>query len=90
MNHPEMQLPVSYEVSYNVEQLQINLIGPDSSVTLTNDPYLRGDTLYFSFNEPEEQVFLQCVLAKQSIAGFAGRCTDPSGKWAQFTMAPAI
>jgi len=88
MDHPDMQNPVGYDVSYKSDNLLINLIGPNNTSTATQNPCLERDTLFFAFNEPEEQVLLNCVLASNSNQGFAGRCTDPSGKWAHFTMRP--
>ena len=90
MNHPEMQNPVSYEVSYENSDLDIQLIGPGAEPVQTMNPHVEGDTLYFSFNEPEEGVTLECRLASLSEgeAAFKGRCSDPSGKWALFAMIP--
>lgn len=90
MNHPDVANPMGYEVSYKDNLLTINVIGPDSSLIPTRNIRTENDTLYFQFNEPEEQVTLDCALARHESAdeGFAGRCTDESGKWARFTMIP--
>ena len=85
MNHPEMKNPVGYEISYQSGTLSIELIGPNGTVIKTQQPKAEADTLFFTFKEPEEQTLLDCALAKNTT-GFAGRCTDPSGKWAHFTM----
>lgn len=85
MNHPEMKNPVAYEISYQSDTLEIELIGPNGSVIQTQQPKVEADTLFFTFKEPEEQIVLDCALAKNNT-GFAGRCSDPSGKWAHFTM----
>lgn len=90
MNHPDMSNPMGYEVSYKEGALGIDVIGPDSTVIPASNVLLENDTLYFQFNEPEEQVTLDCALAEHESAEqeFAGRCTDESGKWARFTMIP--
>lgn len=86
MNHPEMENPLTYDVSYADDALVIDIIGPNSTVINTREPRVQNDTLYFSFPEPEEQVLLACKLADIGDKEFAGRCADKSGKWAYFTM----
>lgn len=86
MNHPEMENPVSYDVSYVDGELAINIIGPNSTVMETKDPRVQNDTLHFSFEEPEEQVVLTCKMASTGDHAFEGRCADDSGKWALFRM----
>ncbi|GAA5522743.1 hypothetical protein LQ318_13380 [Aliifodinibius salicampi] len=86
MNHPEMSIPVSYEVAYTENGLDINIIGSDGISASAQNPHIERDTLFFMFNEPEEQVTLECELARNNASGFSGECTDSSGKWAQFTM----
>lgn len=88
MNHPEMENPVSYKVTYTDDRLSISILDPGGALIPTNAPRLEGDTLFFSFNEPEEQVLLNCVLAKNNKKEYSGRCQDSEGKWAQFTMIP--
>lgn len=88
MNHPEMSIPVDYEVAYQQGDLFISIIGTDGFPVLTQHPRLENDTLYFKFNEPEEQVLLNCVLIRNRENEFSGKCMDPSEKWAQFTMVP--
>ncbi len=86
MNHPEMENPLTYDVSYTDGKLSIDIMGPDSTVMGTKDPRIQNDTLYFSFEEPEEQVLLTCKMADKGDHVYAGRCTDNSGKWAYFRM----
>lgn len=86
MNHPEMAIPVDYEVTYSESGLNISIIGSDGIAVETQNPHIEKDTLFFVFNEPEEQVRLACALARNDNRGFSGKCTDASGKWAQFTM----
>ena len=88
MNHPEMTNPIAYEVRSGEEGLTIDLVGAGDTPIPTRRPHLEGDTLAFSFTEPEEQVLLACSLGRVGSEGFAGRCTDESGKWARFTMEP--
>ncbi len=90
MNHPDMANPVQYDVSYDGDVLTLLLIGPDGDSVRTDNPRLVEDTLFFTFDEPEEDVRLDCALGRRSAAegGFAGRCTDPTGQWARFTMNP--
>lgn len=90
MNHPDMHNPIGYEVTFKNEGLIVQIIGPDSSLIPTRNTRVENDTLYFQFNEPEEQVELDCKLGRQEnlYKGFVGRCTDESGKWARFTMIP--
>lgn len=87
MNHPDMANPVAYDVSYHGDALAIDLIGPGGAAVPTRDVRLTDDTLYFAFDEPEENVTLSCALGRAD-GGFAGRCTAPDGKWARFTMRP--
>lgn len=87
MNHPEMTNPVAYEVRHLEGSLSIDLIGPSGKRMATQRPRLRGDTLLFAFEEPEEQVQLGCALGR-AAAGFAGRCVDSGDKWARFTREP--
>lgn len=86
MNHPEMSIPVSYDVTYTERGLNVSIIGSDGVPVLTQNPHIERDTLFFVFIEPEEQVSLDCALARQDTSGFTGKCIDSSGKWAQFTM----
>lgn len=88
MNHPEIQNPVAYNVSYPDNRLSISVLGPGGEEIPTQNPRLQRDTLFFSFNEPEEQVLLDCALARKSDNTFGGRCSDSEGKWAEFTMEP--
>ena len=87
MNHPDMVIPLTYEVSQVDGHLSVVLINEETR-TPTRDVVLDGDTLSFSFNEPEENVKLTCALAHQADDGYAGRCTDAEGKWGRFTMIP--
>lgn len=87
MNHPAMENPVSYDVRYAGDDLSIDLVGPGGAALPTRDVRLTSDTLHFTFDEPEEGVALDCALGRDDD-GFAGRCTDVSGKWAHFTMRP--
>ena len=88
MNHPEMATPVAYDVRHDDGGLAISLLGPNDTRVPIRDPRLDGDTLRFAFVEPEEQVLLRCALGRDEAGGFGGRCADPSGKWARFTMIP--
>jgi hypothetical protein len=88
MNHPEMANPIAYDVDYEGDDLRIALVGPNGAALPTLDVRLTADTLYFAFDEPEENVLLRCALAHEETDRFAGRCTDASGKWARFTMLP--
>ncbi len=87
MNHPDMLLPITYEVSRVGGQFAITLIAEDIQ-TPTRDARVEGDTLSFVFNEPEAGVLLTCALARQADERYAGRCVDAEGKWAHFTMTP--
>lgn len=87
MNHPNMENPVTYDVSYAGDALAVYLVGPGGATVPTRDLLLTADTLYFTFDEPEENVPLDCALGREED-GFAGRCTDADGKWARFTMRP--
>lgn len=88
MNHPEIDNPVAYEVSYSDDELSVSVLGPGGETITTQNPVFEGDTLFFSFNEPEEQVLLNCALARTNGMSFEGRCSDTEGKWARFTMEP--
>jgi hypothetical protein len=87
MNHPEMATSIAYDVRYGGEGLAVDLIGPGGASVPTDRPQFDGDTLRFAFEEPDAQVRLSCVLGRERD-GYAGRCTDPGGKWARFTMVP--
>jgi hypothetical protein len=69
MNHPEMSIPVSYEVTYMEGGLDINIIGSDGISASAQNPHIEGDTLLFMFNEPEEQVTLECELMRNNTSG---------------------
>ena len=86
MNHPEMSIPVNYSVTYTKSGLNISIIGSDGVPVKTENPRIARDSLLFAFNEPEEQVKLDCALVRNNEMDFTGRCTDSSGKWAEFTM----
>lgn len=90
MNHPEMENPINYEISYPAGSLSIDVISPDSSEIPTRNDQFENDTLYFQFDEPEEQVTLNCSLGRMNNqeGSFSVRCTDPNGQWAYFTMIP--
>ena len=85
MNHPDMVMPLTYEVSRAAGDLTITIVNQDLR-TAARDVRIDGDTLRFVFNEPEGDVALTCALGRQPGAGYAGRCTDAAGKWARFTM----
>lgn len=89
MNHPDMSMPLAYDVGYEGDALTLALSGPGGMEMPARDVALQGDTLHFVFDEPEEGVPLQCALGRQAAAGsLEGRCTDAEGKWARFTMTP--
>ena len=90
MNHPEMHSPIAYLVRYQGDDLVLSLTGPDGSggTMATRSVRLAQDTLYFAFDEPEQNMPLRCALGRQPDGSFVGRCTDPSGKWARFSMIP--
>lgn len=88
MIHPDMANPVAYDVRYEAGALHIDLVGPGGAAVPTRDVRLAADTLRFTFDEPEERVPLRCALGRDGAGGFAGRCADPTGKWARFTMRP--
>ncbi len=87
MNHPDMVLPLTYEVRRIHGKLSITL-NNEGIQTPTRNLAIEGDTLSFVFNEPEENVELTCAFARRTDASYAGRCTDAEGKWAHFTMTP--
>jgi len=86
MNHPEMSIPVNYDVVYTESGLAITIIGANGVPARVENIYLKEDALLFTFNEPGEQVALECSLSKTEMNCFTGRCNDSSGKWAQFTL----
>lgn len=88
MNHSDMSIPVNYDVTYKGNSLKISIIGSNEIPVATQNPHLINDTLFFAFKEPEEQVDLECALARTEAGEFTGKCTDSSGKWAIFTMIP--
>lgn len=89
MNHPEMETPIAYLVRHQGDELVLSLSGPDGSGTMaTRAVRLAQDTLYFEFDEPEQNMPLRCALGRQLDGSFVGRCTDPSGQWARFSMIP--
>ena len=90
MNHPDRVTPLTYAVGYEGDALTLAIGGPDGAEIPTRDVVLRADTLHFVFDEPEEGVPLQCALGRGEAGTFEGRCTDASGKWARFTMAPPV
>lgn len=79
MNHPDITNPLVFDVKYEGTTLV-------SLEIQTQNPTVTRDTLFYSFNEPEEQVPLNCELAMDSVTEYSGRCTDADGKWAHFTM----
>ena len=88
MNHPEAATPITYDVAHEDDVLTIRLLGPDSLLIPTRGVTLASDTLFFTFDEPEEGVALECALAAAEAGSYAGRCEDAEGKWAYFTMVP--
>ena len=64
MNHPEMVMPITYDVSHADGHLAVTLITGDIQTPM-RDAQVEGDTLSFVFNEPEANVLLTCVLARQ-------------------------
>lgn len=47
MNHPDMNQPIGYDLSYQNNELKINLIGPDGTPVALQNPRVQNDTLYF-------------------------------------------
>jgi hypothetical protein len=90
MNHPELSIPVNFDGTHTERGLKVTIIGSNGVPAVTRNPHLKDDTLFFVFDEPEEQVRLECALARTDTMGFSGKCTDSSGKWAMFTMIPPV
>ncbi|MEM1128179.1 MAG: hypothetical protein AAGI71_16150 [Bacteroidota bacterium] len=88
MNHPDRPSPITYEVRQATGGYQLTLQAGGGSGLAARDLTLQADTLAFTFNEPEAQVPLRCVLVAEPDGHYAGRCTDPGGQWARFTMHP--
>ena len=86
MNHPDMNIPIHYEVSYSGDLLEMDILSSDSTQVPTRNIQYVSDTLYFTFREPEEKVQLDCALARESDFKLEGKCTDSTDKWARFTM----
>ena len=87
-NHPEMQIPLAYEVAHDDGKLAITLVSDAGARTAVDDVALADSALTFTFLEPDAGVPLACSLLPQANGRYVGRCTDPEGKWGLFTMIP--
>jgi len=86
MNQPERQMLLNYRVDHLQENVSLEIFGPGGINIPTKDLRLTQDTLFFSFKKVEEQVMVSCALQKLDKNFYCGRCTDPDGKWALFSM----
>lgn len=89
MNHPDMQTPIALDVRTTGGSIEIVILGPDGGTLPAREIDFDDDTLAFTFDEPEAGIPLRCDWTRQPDGGFAGRCTDPEGKWAHFEVDPA-
>lgn len=87
-NHPEMQIPLAYEVTHDDGALAITLVSEAGTRTALRDVDFADSVLTFTFVEPDAGVPLACSLLPQADGRFVGRCTDAEGKWGLFTMIP--
>jgi hypothetical protein len=87
MNHPDMRTPVAYDVRHADGALALDVVVSADTHLPARELRLSADSLFFVFDEPDAGVPLACAWGRDG-AGFAGRCTDASGKWARFTMQP--
>lgn len=85
MNHPEMQIPLTYYVGPG---LSLSIAPAEGTPVAVRALAVGADTLAFIFDEPDAGIPLACRLARRPDGAFAGRCTDAEGKWARFTMLP--
>lgn len=85
MNHPEMQIPLTYYVAPGPT---LSIAPADGEPVAVRNLRAETDTLFFIFDEPDAGVPLACRLAHRPDGAYAGRCTDADGKWAVFTMIP--
>jgi hypothetical protein len=86
MNHPDLQTDIVFDVSTTAGELSIVLIGPGGEEINVSEPVLEGDTLRYSFREPEQNALLTCALGRLQDGVFEGKCSDSEGKWALFRM----
>ena len=87
-NHPEMKIPLAYEVAHDGDALAITLVSEAGVRTILDDVALADSALTFTFAEPDAGVPLACSLLPQADGRYVGRCTDAEGKWGLFTMIP--
>ena len=86
MNQPDKQTSLNYRVKHLEEQVSIDIYGPGGVHFVTKDLVLTRDTLYFSYNKKNDESLVSCALQKLGKNFYHGKCTDPDGKWAVFTM----
>jgi len=88
MNHPDHATPLRFDIEVEDAVIRLTVVGPDSTGLEAYDVSLSADTLRYTFDEPEADVPLRCVLARADGGSFEGRCADEGGKWAHVRMRP--
>ena len=86
MNHPDVSTPLSYSVTMSDATVSIDIEGPGGTSRPARAIEILTDRLLFVFDEPEQDVELECNLALVDEGKYEGRCTDSEGKWAFFRM----
>ena len=86
MDHLDVSTPLSYSVTMRDAAVSIDIEGPDGTSRPARAIEILTDRLLFVFDEPEEDVELECNLALVEEGKYEGRCTDREGKWAFFRM----
>lgn len=86
--HPDQRTEVYYRVSYESQDLRIQIGTSETEARPVRAIQLTADSLRFIFNEPEADVELSCTFGLQSNGVYEGPCADAAGKSAHFTMRP--
>lgn len=55
MNHPEMSIPFSYEVTYTEGGLDINIIGSDGVSVSVQNPHIERGILFLCLTNPKSK-----------------------------------
>jgi len=86
MNQPSTRATLNYQVDYIEENVSLLIHSPGGKKIQTRALQLTKDSLFFSYNRPEQEEVLSCGLKRVNKNYYYGRCADSEGKWATFTM----
>lgn len=88
MGHPEQRTELTYRISNTLDGINMTIGTTFNDGRPGRDVEMTVDTLYFVFDEHQQDVELHCALGLQPNGNYEGKCIDSDGKWTWFMMRP--